>query len=548
MVGSGAAGLTTALVAAKNGLKVLVAEKSSYIGGTTAFSGGGAWIPANKHQSALGITDDSPEKCDKYLKVLLGDSYESKKICAFIHSGPKMVDWMESNTDVRFKPVPLPDYHETVDGASTGRTILTEEFDGRVLGSRLRDVRYTLQGYYAFRSMQADPAELAALTNPFGSVQNLKTSVGKVWRYIWDELKYGKGAMMANGNALIGRLLFSCIKEGVEIRTNCPALRPVRGDDGNTVGVVVRMEGNETSLTPYKGVVLASGGFGRGEEGQKYLPHTWSAQPSSVVGDGIRIGKQLGATLPPPNTDNGIFAPISLLRRSDGQIRRYPHFSLDRTKPGAVIVGPDGKRFANEAEPYQEFVKKMHNLKIEQAYLIADHAFLRKYGMGLALPWPYPVSHLVRQGYLIKSPTLTELADKIGISASSLSSTVAEMNNYARTGVDPDFGRGNTKYDRFYGDADADFPNPSLGLCIKAPFYALQLNAGNVSTMYGLAVNEDAQALDENGLPVAGLYAVGCDQNSVFKGKYPGGGSSIGPAMTFGYRAALHMVGCSGRV
>ena len=188
--------------------------------------------------------------------------------------------------------------------------------------------------------MQADPSELAALTNPFGSLQNLKTSVTKVWRYIWDELRYGKGAMMANGNALSGRLLFSCVKEGVEIRTNCPVLRPVRRDDENWVSVVVGMEGKETSLTSRKGVVLASGGFGRGQEGQKYLPHIWSAQPSSVVGEGIRIGKQFGATLPPPNADNGIFAPISLLRRGDGQIRRFPHLSLDRTKPGARDCWP----------------------------------------------------------------------------------------------------------------------------------------------------------------------------------------------------------------
>jgi succinate dehydrogenase/fumarate reductase flavoprotein subunit len=531
------------LVAARHGLKVLVAEKSKFIGGTTAYSGGGAWIPVNRHQAVLGIKDDSATKSDSYLRNVLGDAYEKEKIHAFLHSGPRMVEWMESNTDVQFKPVPLPDYHDTEGGASIGRTMLTKEFDGRVLGSRIKDVRYTLQGSYAFRSLQMDPSELAILTNPFGSAHNLTISISKLTRYLWDEFRYGKGTMLANGNALVGRLLFSCLKAGVEVQTNCPTLRPIQEDNGSTIGVVVRMDGEEKALTAEKGVVLASGGFGRGKEARSYVPHDWSAQPQSVVGDGIRIGREFGATLPPPNADNGIFAPISLLERSDGQIRRYPHFYLDLTKPGAVIVGPDGRRFANEAEPYQEFVKKMHKLPLQKAYLVADRSFLRKYGIGMALPWPYPVSHLIRQGYLIKSPTLEGLAERIGVPADSLRSTVRQMNDYARTGVDLDFGRGNSSYDRFNGDANSGTPNPNLGPCSKPPFYALPLHAGNVSTMYGLAVNENAQALNKAGTPIARLYAVGLDQNSIFKGHYPGGGSSIGPAMTFGYRAALHMAG-----
>jgi succinate dehydrogenase/fumarate reductase flavoprotein subunit len=521
----------------------LVVEKSRYIGGTTAFSGGGAWIPVNRHQAASGIKDDSAANSDRYLENVLGDAYEKEKIHAFLYSSPRMLQWMESNTDVQFQPVSLPDYHSTMGGASIGRTVFTKEFDGRVLGSRIRDVRYTLQGFHVFGSLQVDPSELAIMADPFGSARNLKILIRKLSRFLWDKMRYGKSTVLANGNALVGRLLFSCLKAGVEVQTSCPALRPIQGDNGATIGLVVRLNGEEKSLTASKGVVLASGGFGRGREARSYVPHDWSAQPQSVVGDGIRVGREFGAVLPPPNADNGIFAPISLLEKGDGQIRRYPHFYLDRTKPGAVIVGPDGRRFTNEAAPYQEFVRKMHELGLEKVYLIADRSFLRKYGMGMALPRPYPVSHLVRQGYLVESPTLEDLAERIGVPPDNLHSTVCRMNDYARTGVDLEFGRGNDNYDRFNGDANSGMPNPNLGTCGKPPFYALPLRAGNVSTIYGLHVNENAQALDKAGTPISKLYAIGLDQNSIFKGHYPGGGCSIGPAMTFGYRAALHMAG-----
>ncbi|KAH8901195.1 FAD-binding dehydrogenase [Thozetella sp. PMI_491] len=531
VVGSGCAGLTTALVAAKQGLKVLVVEKSKYIGGTTAFSGGGLWIPGNKHQPAVGVMDDSAEKGDRYLQRVLGDAYEMAKIHAFLRSGPEM-----------FKPVPLPDYHEKEDGASVGRTIVTKEFDARVLGRRVKDIRYTLQGYYAFRSMQADPAEMSVLTSPFGSLGNFTTAAAKVVRYLLDEIRFGKGAVLANGNALIGRLLYSCLQEKVDVWTNCPAIKATKDTDGTVTGIIIQQGDENTAIEARKGVVLASGGFGRSAEAKKYLPHDWTAQPAANVGDGKRMGLESGAVMPPPNKNNGIFAPISIFERSDGQVRRFPHFSLDRTKPGAIIVGPDGQRFANEAEPYQEFVKTMHALHIKKAFLIADRKFLRKYGMGMALPWPYPVNHLVRQGYLLKASNLAELAAKIGVPPRNLAETVMRCNEHALTGQDPEFGRGETKYDRFYGDSK-NLPNPNLGTCSKPPFYALPLYPGNVSSVYGLLTDENAQAIGADGKPIRGLYAVGLDSNSIFKGNYPGGGSSIGPGMTFGYRAALRLAG-----
>lgn len=540
VVGSGCAGLTTAFTAAKHGLEVLVLEKTRYFGGTTAYSGGGAWVPNNSHQPSIGIKDSSSD-ADIYLQEVLGDLYDKDNIQTYLRSGPQMVDWMEANSSVCFKPVPLPDYHVSKKGASIGRTLLTAEFDGRKLGRLVKDVRYPIQGYSAFGSMQADPAELSILTNPFKTFANLSFATKKMLRYLADLVLYGKGTALANGNALVGRLLFSNQQQGVELWNHTSAVKTVL-DQGQVVGLSAIKSGREITIQARKGVVLASGGFARSPDARDFVPHDWTAAPRGNTGDGKRIGAESGGALPPKNPMNAIYAPISLLNVANGLVRRFPHFAIDRSKPGSIIVGPDGRRFANESEPYQEFVATMHHKKIEKAYYIADRTHLRKYGMGMALPWPYPIGKLLRQKYLLSAGSIAALAEKINVPVENLQETVAKYNSSARTGHDELFHRGETIYDRFYGDPDCQ-PNPNLRPCETGPFYALPLYPGNVSTTYGLVTNNDAQVLDQHGKAIHGLFAVGCDQNSVFKGAYPGGGSSIGPGMTFGYRAGLKLAG-----
>ncbi|KAJ5631510.1 fumarate reductase/succinate dehydrogenase flavoprotein [Penicillium longicatenatum] len=337
-----------------------------------------------------------------------------------------------------------------------------------------------------------------------------------------------------------GQLYTTCLDLGVDFWRNSAAVAPVLGD--GVEGLVVSREfSGSTRVRAHRGIMLASGGLGRSPSSQKYVPHEWTAVPRGNQGDGISIAAQAGAHLPPPNKQNAISAPLSLLHRPDGTVWRYPHFAIDRAKPGSLIVGPDGKRFANESEPYQKFVSTMHERGIKRAFFIADRAFIRKYGMGMALPWPLPIGGLLRQGYLVRGSTLAELARKIEVDVTSLQETVSRFNGYAHTGRDEEFKRGENIYDRFYGDAIVS-PNPSLAPCIKGPFYALPLVPGNVSIMWGVTTNKDAQVLGTQMKPIRGLYAVGCDQNSVMRGQYPRGGSSIGPGMTFGFRAAEHAV------
>lgn len=324
------------------------------------------------------------------------------------------------------------------------------------------------------------------------------------------------------------------------MRYNTPATRLIY-EGGRVAGIAVQQSGEEKIIRVRRGVVLASGGFARSEEARKYIPHEWTVVPRGNTGDGKRMAQEVGAKFARPNAENAIFAPVSILRPKAGPIRRYPHFAMDRSKPGAIIVGPNGRRFTNESEPYQEFVSKMHKMKMEKAWFIADRRFLRKYGMGMALPWPYPISRILRQGYLIKANTIEGLADAIKVPGDALKQTVANMNRYAEMGHDPEFGRGDSIYDQFYGDPHHK-PNTNLATCTQAPFYALALYPGNVGTMVGIETNENASALDSQGKVVKGLYAVGCDQNSIVRGTYPAGGCSIGPGMTFGYRAGMHIV------
>ena len=542
VVGSGAAGLTTATVAARHGMSVLVVEKAALFGGTTALSFGGAWIPNNHHMAAAGQSD-SPEDAYAYLRAVLGDWYDEDFARAFVETAPAMLRYMEAHTELRCGPGWLPDYQLGAPGAKASRIVATLPYDGGALGKLIRHVRAPLPGFCVFGSFQVDPTELPRLIGAFRSWDSFLHAAKRMAGFGRDIFLHEKGTWLANGGAMVGRLLRSAVDAGVTLWHSAPAIRLLTAD-GAVTGVVVARSGREQEIVARRGVVLASGGFGANEAMRaRFMPlpgaHL-SVQPAECVGDGIAMGQGAGGFFVEDNAANGIWAPCSAhVDRLGRIISVFPHFG-DRGKPGEIIVGTDGRRFINEACSYQDFGNAMNARKIESAWLIADRTALRKYGIGLALPAPLPFRRYVRDGYLIEGRTLADLAAKIGVPADRLERTIAEFNANALHGKDPEFGRGTNAYNHMQGDP-AHKPNPNLGPLDDPPFYAVKLQPGDCSSIPGLKTSIDAEVLRADGSVVAGLHAVGLDANSMMRGTYPGGGASIGPGMVFGYRAALRM-------
>jgi succinate dehydrogenase/fumarate reductase flavoprotein subunit len=257
----------------------------------------------------------------------------------------------------------------------------------------------------------------------------------------------------------------------------------------------------------------------------------------------VSLGESAGGCLVTDVASAAAWAPVSKVKHADGSIGHFPHI-IDRAKPGVVGVLSNGKRFVNEADGYYDYTSAMVAAAPEgqevASWLVCDHRFLRRYGLGYARPFPVPVGSLIRSGYLQRGSTIEELAKRCGIDPDALAATVSFYNEHARRGEDPQFGRGSTPYNRKGGDPLHKGPNPCVAPIEHGPFYAVKVFPGSFGTFAGLKTNGSAQVLDENGQPVAGLYAVGTDMASVMGGFYPSGGINLGPAMTFGYVAGRH--------
>jgi succinate dehydrogenase/fumarate reductase flavoprotein subunit len=541
VVGSGAGGLTTALVAAHHGLSVLVVEKAPLFGGTTARSGSGAWIPNNPHMAPSGFTD-SVEQADTYLRALMGKYYDAQKIGAYLRHAPEMVSFLEANSEMKFENWYSSDYEPWHKGAARGRSIGAVTFDGRRLGKHLALVAPGLATLTIFGGMQVAYADVAHFGTALRSTRAFAYTAGKVGRYVYDRIVHGRTTRLVGGNALIARLLYSALDKGVTLWQSTRMVRLVAGDAG-VQGIVVERDGRETSITARRGVVLATGGYGGNDVMRRaFLPLAdagWSLQPDTNTGDGIQAGKRIGGKVVGDNAANGIWAAISTMTDAKGRRVLYPHVFRDRAFPGFLMVDKAGRRFVNEGASYQALGNVMIEKDIRAAWLICNHAALRTYGMGHVKPMPLPYKSFIRNAYLKTAATIPELAKQLGIEPATLAATVDRFNRFARNGEDPDFNKGEDGYSAEQGDPTHK-PNPAVGPVAPGPFYAVELVPGEFSTINGLDTDTSARVLDIHGRCVPGLYAVGVDANSVFRGTYPGSGASIGPGMTFGYVAALN--------
>lgn len=552
VAGSGAGGLTAAVTAAHHGLKVVVAEKEPLFGGTTAYSAGVIWIPLNGHAQREQLPD-TRESALRYLEGETGIHFDRAKAEAFVDTGAEMLEFIEANSQVRYLLMGnWSDYHPDAPGASAGgRSLLPLPYDGRLLGKRFRDLRAPLPTMMLFGGMSVSRDDLPHLFNVTHSAASAWHVTKMILRYARDRLSWHRGTRITNGNALVARLARTLLDREVPILVSTPVVRLLE-ENGRVTGAVLQREGRAVEVHARKGVVLACGGFPRSETlrarhyrhvaaGKTHIP----LAPPGNTGDGAQLAGAVGGVFQAEADQPAAWTPISLVPQADGSVQPYPHF-IDRCKPGYIAVDRRGKRFANEADSYHDFVPKMiatcANDPQVEAFLVTDHRALRRYGIGVVPPAPMPIGGHLRSGYLVSAHTPEELAQKLGIDVAGFLSQLKAYNANAARGEDPEFGKGTNAYHRFGGDA-AHGPNPNLAPIETEPFYAVKLVPSDLGTFVGLATDARARVLDVNERPIPGLYAAGNDAASVMGGTYPGAGITIGPAMTFGYLAGKDLAG-----
>lgn len=542
VLGSGAAGMTAALTAAVLGLDVLLVEKTEVVGGTSARSAGSLWVPNSRH-SPPGR--DSPDNAWRYLRAVLGNRLDERRVRAFLDAAPAMVAFLEDNTAVALRAYAHhPDYRATLEGATLGgRALEPVPFDASALGSNFNTLRPPLPEFMLLGGMMVDRIDIGHLLNAARSLASLRHSLGLLARYGADRLRFPRGARLVMGNALVGRLYYSLLQRRVPILLSTQALS-LKASDGRIDGALLQSGSKRIAVRSRAGVVLATGGFSHNAQmRRRLLPASVSMHSpvaESAQGDGIALGEAAGGHLG-TGESNGFWSPVSVRRRGDGSVAVFPHLVLDRGKPGLIAVDPRGRRFVSEAVDYHRFAEAMLAASSpgEPCFLICDDAFITKYGLGMIRPARINLRRALAEGYVRQAPTLAALARAIGVAPDALAHTVARHNGFARTGVDEDFGKGSDAYQQNLGDP-RQRPNPCIGAIGKPPFYALAVYASDIGTSCGLLTNEFAQVLRADSSPIAGLYACGNDMASIMAGAYPGPGITIGPGMTFGFIAARH--------
>jgi succinate dehydrogenase/fumarate reductase flavoprotein subunit len=552
VVGSGAAGLSAAVTAARGGLKVVISEKEPRFGGTTARSGGWLWIPGTSLARAWGI-EENPEQARIYLRHEAGNSFDAARVDAFLTAGPVAVDFFTTKTALRFDmPLTFPDYHaEAPGGAQGGRSMVTRPFDAHELGDHIRDIGSPLPELTVFGMMLGSGKEIVHFMRATRSLASAVYVAKRLARHAIDVMRYGRGMTLTNGNALAGRLAKSAFDLGIPLWLSSP-VRELIVEDGAVRGAIVERDGARVRVLAKRGVVLACGGFPHDVIRRRAMfPHAptgqehWSPGPAGNTGDGLRLAEAAGGRIEDGLPNAAAWVPVSLTTRKDGSRGVMPHF-IDRAKPGVIAVTRGGRRFANEGNSYHDFVQEMvkqaHPGEEIAAFLICDHRALRKYGLGCVPPFPMPIGRHLSTGYLKRGATLAELAVQAGIDANALEATVALFNTTAAEGRDPAFGKGSRAYNRCQGDA-LHGPNPCVAPIKDRPFYAIKLVIGDLGTYAGIRTDEHARALDAEGRPIPGLYAAGNDMASIMGGNYPGAGITLGPALTFGYIAGKHLAG-----
>lgn len=551
VVGSGAAGMVAALTAAHQGLSTVVVEKAPHYGGSTARSGGGVWIPNNEVLKRDGVKD-TPDAARTYLHSIIGDVVPAEKIDTYLDRGPEMLSFVLKHSPLRLCWVPgYSDYYpETPGGKPSGRSVEPKPFNAKKLGPDLPGLEPPY-GKVPMNMvvMQQDYVRLNQLKrHPRGVLRSIKVGVRATWAKVT-----GKN-LVGMGRALIAPLRIGLREAGVPVRLNT-ALTDLYVEDGVVRGIYVRdstapESGEPELIRARRGVILGSGGFEHNEQMRvKYqrapITTEWTVGAKANTGDGIIAAEKLGAAL--DVMEDAWWGPTVPLVGA-------PWFALsERNSPGSIIVNMAGKRFMNESMPYVEACHHMYGGQYGQgpgpgenipAWLVFDQRYRDRYIFAGLQPGQRIPKKWLESGVIVTADTLEELAEKTGLPVDAFKATVERFNGFARSGVDEDFKRGESAYDRYYGDP-TNKPNPNLGELTHPPYYAAKLVPGDLGTKGGVVTDVYGRALRDDGSVIEGLYAAGNVSAPVMGHTYPGPGGTIGPAMTFGYLAALHIAGKS---
>lgn len=560
VVGAGAAGMAAALGAALEGASVLLVERSAQVGGTSAWSGGTTWVPLTAQ--GLGANPDDDEAAvHRYLDAAIGERGSRALRSAFVAAGPGVIAHLERHTRLRWRPYARhPDYLSNLPGATLhGRALEPLPFDGRTLGPLFALLRAPIPEFTVLGGMMVDRTDIQHLLNMGRSWRSLRHAARLLARQASDRLRHPRGTRLVMGNALAGRMLASLADlagsgagsasrpdgspaAGVRLLLNAEltALGEVRADGCRRVTL---RQGEAThALTVVGGVVLAAGGFNRHPQRRaQQLPGIdlgCCAGAPGHTGQAQDLALNAGAQFDDGGLSPAFWAPVSRRARPDGSTAVFPHFLMDRAKPGFVAVNAAGQRFVDESTSYHLFGLAMQTAPAGQrnhpAWLVCDADALRRYGIGLVRPGGRGLSPFLADGYLRRGATVAELAAAIGVPEGALAATLAAMNAAAAQGRDPDFHRGETDYSRHMGDATRGLRNPNLGPLGPGPFYAVRLHPGDIGASAGLRTDAQARVLGANGQPLDGLWAAGNEAASIMAGVYTGPGITLGPGIVFG--------------
>lgn len=536
VLGTGAAGLTAAITAHDAGARVAVFEKAERVGGTSAWSGGMVWVPGNHHMAELGL-EDSRESVMTYLLSMSHGLMDEELVGAFVDAGPEMLEYLEAKTPAQFQVIrDFPDYHPEHPGAARkgGRSLECPLFPFADLG----------------------PWQDRVTVGPqlSGNILMSETSLGRgapggvpAQEMERRKLRDERGA----GQGLMGALLKGCLDRGIEPVTGARALELLT-EDRTVVGVVLETPEGRREVRATGGVVLATGGF----EWDRDMVSTFIRGPlertaavPTNTGDGLRMAMRIGAGL--GNMREAWWVPIIDVPMPDGTVAGW-QVNGERSRPHSIMVNKKGKRFADEAANYNALGAAFHVLDVTDfdyvnhpAWLVVDDFYLRRYGLagfksGAGAPTP---------DWIVEAPTLAELAGRLDVPVDALDETVARWNAGAAEGRDPDFRRGESLHDRWWGDSTfGEGPESTVGPLDTAPFYAVRVYSGCLGTKGGPRTDADGQVLDVDGRPFAGLYAAGNVMASVLGMTYGGAGGTLGPAMVFGYLSGRHAAARAQRV